>query len=476
MAERSFSVLESEEIWDSFTWLVYIDVMKKWLKIGVGVVILLIVALVVASNIFLTKNYLVAEIESSIDSRIQIGDLEVNLLSSPATVTISNVIIAERDVYAQDEVPHDERPKIEDGEIKVKEISFDVSLGELISKKINVSKLEVTGAHTKVVMNEEGELNIEKLFAEPPKEKKERERREKEKSFNAKENEDFVTELKQLIVKDTSFTMVIEKTGLVIEGSDLNVDLSDIRVDPNSLEQVNEAKLQFAAKMEVFSNEDERVKFGQIALQGPARVKLFDPATGDLEPDADVDFKIDDSSYVSTKVPYVKEVWKVTDTLGKLGLKVKVLPEQLTFGRSKKIKASYLKGKVDLHEPVSLVMSDWELALDGGSWFESGTEQHSFGVLLMAGESESAFVSKHLSTITDLVPKELRAKLHEEILEKVFVEGRLTLQVKTHGALSKPKVKLITRLPDTEKMAKEYAKKKLLNFALDKLLGDDKED
>lgn len=451
--------------------------MKKWAVIVAVAVVLLGVTLVVTSKMFLTKNYLVSELERSIDSRVQIGELEVKLFGGPARVTIKDVIIAERDDLARDEVPHDERPPIDDGAIKISEISFDVSLWELISKRIKVEQLAVSGLKASVVMDEDGKLNVEQLFAEPPKEKRARERREKKEGFNAKENEDFVTELKSLVIKDTEFSMVIEKTGLVIEGRDVNIALTDIKVDPNALEQVNEAHLQFSAHMDVFSNEKERKKFGQISLDGPARVKLFDPATGDLEPDAEVDFSIADDSYVSTQVPYVEKLWSATEkVMEKLSLEEYMLPDKLTFGRSKKVKASYLKGRVDLHEPLSLAMKDWELALDAGSWFESGSEEHQFKVLMIAGDSVSSFAKKHLSTLTDLVPEELRKVLHEEILSNIFIDDHLTLRVSTQGELSKPKVKLDTKLPDVEKMTKEYAKKKLLDYGMKKLFGDDDED
>ena len=442
--------------------------MKKWLIMGAGVLALTMVALAVAYQVLLSRNFLVSQIESSIDSRIQIGGLRVSLFSIPAKAVISDVIVAKRDDAARKGVPHDDRAKLESGEIRADEIRFDVSLWELLSREIKVTQLKVVGVHADLVMNEQGELNIEPLFAAPPETGKKKERK-KNKGLNAKDSPDVVTSLDSIIIQNAAFNMVIEKTGLEIIGRDLNLELSDIKVDPNALEQVNEARMRFAARFEAFSSGKDRIKYGQLGLDGPARLRLFDPATGALDPIAEIDFAIDPSSHISTKAPYVVKLWDVTETLRKIGLKSEPLPDQLTFGRGRKLDASYARNKLDLHEPVSLVLEDWELALEGGSWVELGNEQHASTVRLIASAKVSDYVSKHLDKIIRIAPEKMRAALKEEILKEIFVEDRLSLQIATSGTISDPDVDLKTRLPDAEKMAKDYAKSKLLDYAIEKL-------
>jgi len=439
--------------------------MKKWLIIGAAVLALLGVALVVTYRALLSRDFLVERIEASINSRVQVGDLGVSLFSVPAKVVIRDVILADRDDAARQGVPHDERAKLEEGRIRIEEIRFDLSLRDLISKQIKVSELKLAGAHFEMVMNEAGELDIEELFAAPP----DKPRKDKAKQDKAGGGADFVTELERLLIKDASFTLRIEKTGLEVVGDGVKLDLSDIRVDPSALEKVNEAKLEFAAKLEAFSTSKGRLKYGQLGLEGPARVRLFDPATGALAPDAEIEFAIHPDSHVSSKAPYLKKLWEVTDTLVKIGLKAEPLPDRLTFGRERVLSASYSRNRIDLRKPVSLQMEDWELVLDGGSWVELGTEQHRSSVWLIAGEKVSGFVAGHLAKLTEIAPAEARAGLQAELLGKVFVDDRLTLQVATHGPLSDPKAKLQTQLPDAEKLLKDYAKNKAMDFLLRKL-------
>ncbi len=443
--------------------------MKKWCIIGgslLGLLVALMVGLLVAYNAVLSKDFLVAKIEESIDSRVQIGDFRVSLFSVPAKVVIEDVLIAEPDELVRDGVAHDERPPLDGGVIEVKEIAFDVSLGELLSREIKVSKLQVKGAHFDMALNEAGDLDIEKRFAAPG-------GKQKDKAPAAEGNDKgasgFATQLDRLLIDDSSFSLLIEKTGLEVTGKDLRFDLKDIRVDPGALEKVNEAQLEFEAHLEAFSAKKGRQKYGQLGLEGPARVRLYDPATGKLDPDAEIEFAIRPDSYVSSQAPYIVKLWSVTDTLHKFGLNIQPLSSRLTFGRDRVIDGSYRRNRIDLHEPVALVMDDWELALKGESWIELGTEQHRSNVQLIAGSKVSRWMEERLQKITGVAPKEVRARLYQDFMKQLFVGERLALDASTQESLSDPKVRLETRLPDAKEIAKDYAKEKALDLLFDAL-------
>lgn len=442
--------------------------MKKWLILTACLLVLLgllATALVITYHRVLSRNFLVATIEESINSRVQIGDYRVSLFSVPAKVVIEDVILTRRDEAVREGVAHDERKPLKGGEIRVDEIRFDLSLRELLAREIKVSQLKVSGAHFEMRMNEAGDLNIEPLFAPPPDKEKERD----VEGLNAKDGSGFVTELDRLWIEDGSFKLLIEKTGLEVLGRDLSFDLSDIRVDPNALEKVNEAQLDFAARLEAFSAKKGRQKYGQLDLQGPARVRLFDPTSGALEPDAEIEFAILPSSYVSTRAPYIVKLWQVTETLRKIGLKKQPLPERLTFGRDRILHGSYRRNRIGLHQPVSLLMADWEMALDKGSWVELGTEQHRSQVHLIASAKVSQWVDDNLRKWLGKVPEKVSERLHQEFLAQLFVANRLTLKAGTQGALSDPKVTLETRMPEVQKVIKDYAKTKLMDLLIDQL-------
>ena len=443
--------------------------MKKWWIIGgslLALLLVLAVGLVVAYRTILSKNFLAAQIEKSIDSRVQIGDFRVSLFSVPATVVIEDVIITERDELARDGVAHDKRVPIEGGPVRIEEIGFDLSLRELLAREINVSKLRVRGAHFDLEMDREGKLNIESLFAAPPETEKDAEEDPAEEDAGKRA---FVTQLDRLLIEDGSFELLIEKTGLEVVGKGLRFDLKDIRVDPNALEKVNEAHLDFEAQLEAFSAKKGRQKYGQIGLEGPARVRLFDPTTGKLDPDAEIDFAIHQDSYVSSKAPYISKLWSVTDALHKIGLKDQALPDRLTFGRDRVLDGRYRRNRIELRQAASLMVEDWELILDGGSWVELGTEQHSSSVLLLANAKLSDWTAGHLAKLSESAPERVRASVLEQLRAPLFVEDRLTLKASTSGPLSDPKVTLETRLPDIGKLLREVATDTALEFLFQKL-------
>jgi len=451
--------------------------MKKWLIImGVGILSLM-VCLFTLARVMLTKNHLVGMIEKSIDSRVQIGGLDISLFSFPARVELKDVVVVERDDYANNEVPHDERAVLNDGVICVQSVCCDVTLWDLLSRRIRVEEFELRGLQAKAVIYEDGSNSLDAFFDNPDKKGGKRER--KERGFNAKDHEGFVTELKKVVVEDCSFELVVEKTGLVIVGEGIGFSFEDIKIDPNELEQVNGATVRMKGKVIVLSNNVERVKFGELGFLGSSQARLFDAVSGGLEPDLNLDLDITEDSYVSTKVPYVDKVWGVTERLKKLGVPSVDLEECIGFGRDRELKASYKKGRVDLLAPISLELSGWELSVSDGSWFQTGDETHEFRVQLIANDKVGSWVLEHMDTVTCVAPKSVRKELKEELIESLWVDKRLTIQVDTKGELSEPKVSVNRGLPDFkklgEKAVKDYAKRKLFDFARKQLGKDDDE-
>lgn len=439
--------------------------MKKWLIVAACLLLVGGVALTLTYRMLLSRDFLVARIESAIDSRVQIGSYGVSLFSVPARVVLRDVIIAERDESVCRKA-HDQRKPLKTGEIRVKEIRFDVSLGELLGKRIKASELRLRGAHFDMRLNEEGEFNLARRFAAPPDKRREE---ESDEGLNARDSSAMVTELQRLLIEDASFDLVVEKTGLEIEGRDLRLELSDIKVDPGALEKVNEAHLEFTVQLAIHSSRQGRLQYGQIGLEGPARVRLFEPVTGRLAPDAEIEFAMDRDSYLSARAPYLIRLWQVTEVLTKVGLTTKPLPEQLGFGRDRVLSASWADGRLDLRRPLSLVMEDWELMLGGDSWAHFGNEQHASAVSLVSSAKVSDFVSRHLSKLVEVAPERLRPQLHQQLCEPLFVGERLTLAVSTEGPLSDPRVKLQTLMPEIRKVLTDSAKAGLRNLLIDQL-------
>ncbi|MEO1857817.1 MAG: hypothetical protein ABGY95_10720 [Rubritalea sp.] len=435
--------------------------MKKWLKRLIVGLIITACVLAFSAKFLLTKEFLVEEIEDSIDSRVQIGSFDVSLFSVPAKATLQDVILAERDNSAYRKVTYSERIPLTEGVLMCKEVSFEVSLWDLLSRKISVEHFVLDGLHAKVKLHEDGTNSLDSFFKNAVEEDAPV---EEPQSFNARDKDEFVTHLKSISISNVSFDLTIEKTGVFIQGQDYSIELEDIKVDPSALELVNQAQLKLAGNLEVFDSASKTLKYGEIGLRGNAETQLFDPSTGDLDPDVTLDLDISDSSYLTTKVPYIEKVWAFGKKLEKYGINFGTLPEKAGFGRSRKIAGRYKRGRVDVTQDLSIVIHDWEVAVNDKSWLNSASEQHEFFLDLSASQKSSQSLVGHIDRLLKNVPKEIRGGIAEEIKSKWLVNDKLTLSLHSEGALSKPKVKTLTVLPNVDDLIKDYARKGAVDF------------
>ena len=442
--------------------------MKKWLKRLIIGLVFMACLLGLSAKFLLTKEFLVDEIEDSINSRVQIGSFDVSLFSIPAKVTLRDVVLAKRDKNVKRKVDYDERIPLKHGALECKEVSFEVSLWELFSKEIHVERFVLDGLHARVNLHEDGTNSLDSLFEDAPKEDKPE---DKPKSFNAREKDEFVTQLKSISISNVSFDLILEETGVLLQGTDCSVELEDIKVDPNALELVNQAELELAVNMQIFDSASKAIKYGEIGLNGNAQVQLFDPLTGDIDPNVTLDLDISDSSYLATQVPYIKKVWAFSSKLEKYGVSLGSLPKKASFGRSRKIAGSYKRGRVDVEKDISIVIHDWEVAVNEKSWLDSASEQHEFFIDISASKKSTKSLVGHIDGLLKSVPREIRGGLADEIKKAWLINGKLTLRLHTKGELSKPKIKMLTKLPDVEDLMKKHAKKGAIDFLFKQLGG-----
>ena len=100
---------------------------------------------------------------------------------------------------------------------------------------------------------------------------------------------------------------------------------------------------------------------------------------------------------------------------------------------------------------------------------EKATRSAELGLVCAVEPNDDTVQVGNLAKLVDSLPEEVRDKLQAEMRAQLFVEDRLTLKAGTQGSLSDPAVKLKTRLPDIEKILKEYATNKALDLLFQKL-------
>lgn len=454
------------------------SVFRKLLVIIVSLVLIGGVSLVYLFKSYVSKNYLVELAEGAINSRVEIGDIDLVVFGNSG-FRMENVRISQRDSLVEDGVAHDERPKMNESQILIKSLGLNVSIRDILSKKIDISKVFIEGADVKMVMLKNGDIDLGDLFRTPDSADdeelaKEDIEPEDKKSFNAKDQKEFVTLLRAAEIRDASVELLIEKTGLKTRIYDLNLLTKDIRIDPNTLETVNTATIEMSGNVSMKGKEGH--EFGEINFSGPATVKLFNTVTGEMEPNATVDFQLSETSYLNPVIPALKKAWDKLDVLNKVGVKVGDIPERVQFGRARKLSASYHLGLAELNADVSLVVKDWEIAVLKGGWANIPQSLHAAHAELVAPEYHSKKVAEWFDKTLAKIPGNKAESVASDFRQNWFTSNnQLAVKIGSQGGLSKPKVSLATELPDFKKLLGELGKDRL-QLEINKLRKDGDDD
>jgi hypothetical protein len=415
--------------------------MKKWILRIIFLLIVLTIAGFFFAKSYLTRDYLVAAIEKSINSRIQVKDIDVNLYGFSGTVDLNDVIITERDDLASEKIPHDKRDPIENGDIHLDSVTFDISIWEILSKKILVEKIDFDGVTLNLTLYENGDTSIEKLFAKP---RSERDEIEKPKKFNAKENEKFITTINEINLTNVDLNLIVEKTQLMVKGRGVYLNLLDINVNPKQLDTVNNAKIKVGGTFDLQSL-DSKQDYGKIISSGESDFTLFNGENGDLEPDMVISLTVDSESYLTSRVPALSKIWKTADMLNKFGIKSLRIPEKAKFKNDQSVRVAYKLGVSTLLDPLIIKVNDWELQALAQSWIGSGNNMHMLGVKLRVGEAISNKLGGLLaksSAASSILGKLTGGSGADSWLEN----GKFTLHVESSGELSNPKVTIKNKL------------------------------
>ena len=224
-----------------------------------------------------------------------------------------------------------------------------------------------------------------------------------------------------------------------------------------------------ASKIEIHSTEGWH--YGDLNLTGDASAMIFNPETGNMEPDVRGRIDLGDASWLNTKVPVISDAWESLEILEKVGVSITRLPERATFGRSQAVAVHYHLGKITVHEPLSIWLGDWEIAALDGSWLQTETDQHEINAEMLASVKSSERFLKAMSAVVGLLPSKMADKLINDVKGKIYKNNRLFIKVRSSEDLSDPKVRVVEGVPDLLDEAKKSGEDALKQKAGDLLRG-----
>ena len=424
--------------------------MKKRFSKIVALILVLLLLVSIGTGILVknlvTKDLLEQKIEEAINCDVSIGGVEVSLFNFPAKVVITDISLMPKD-----------GPKPNEAPVSIGEISLSIGLLALLERHIDVTHIGIKQAEFSVTYYKDGSTSLGKLFESPDKEKrKQKDKNKKEdEGFNIHDQGDFVTSLGGLSISDSYVKVVLEEMGLDLECKNLNLELSSIKLDPENLAASNEAELKAASEISIHSHSKEH--YGDLFMDGSAKVSLFNVSTGGIEPEIDGEFSLSDQSWLSTNMPIVAESWQQLSVLENVGIRVGALPEKATFGRSKSISAHYHLGRITVLKPLSIWVEDWEVAVLGKGWLDTQNDQHDVRLELLASQKASALMAPLITKALELLPEQIRSSVADDIQANLFRDDRLLVKVKSSGAFSEPKIRLDGKIIDISKSSRKAA-------------------
>lgn len=478
------------------------SVLKKVLVAGVA-----LAALVAASGGGLrwwlegklSKEAIVAQMESSWNCRAQIDSVTLVLAATPARLEITGCKIAPRD--AEVAKPFAQRTPLAEGkdDLSIARAVLEVKLQDLVSRKLNIQQLLLSDIFVSEDVTKEGESSLAVLFSKPTPDaqkaavvvsetkpavppssevatlppsdktpasvpaaettpaspapvKPEAEKKEK------KEHEPKVFEASQLgfsiqvnraSLERVAFKRVDHKTTSKTDVTDLNFSITDIDVNPADLATHNSFKVALNGKLKqrgrIGPKEARReVTMAEILLDGDGTINPFDVETGEWKPVSTLRLTLKKDSVLGGFMKLGEAAGKELKKFEDFGIDLSDLPMGGPLLEDANIRVSFQQDRITLLENALFAMAEFEASLEKEGWINATEDDHKMQLraTLGAGLQERISAGAELNAkkigLGDDSAKTLIKSLSDE-------KGRLYFDILSTGRFSKPNPKLDTK-------------------------------
>jgi hypothetical protein len=259
--------------------------------------------------------------------------------------------------------------------------------------------------------------------------------------------------------------VALEKSGLAFELLGFAGGLDAIEVDPGNLAATNRAMLEVAGVVRILEL-DRPVELGRIELSGPASVRLFDPVSGELSPDAEGRLLVGPKSYLGTRLPLFAKSWGKLDVVRSLGVSIPLVPDQLDLAEGP-VAVRYRNGAWQLLEPLAGAMDGWQLILNQGFAVDPSGDKQAGALSVIPTDVWAREFIATVGGVLGRVSAALGASAEDDLRKSWYQDGRMVIVLDVEGQLSSPSVALRNPLPDTKKVLENVGK-----GLLERLLGE----
>jgi hypothetical protein len=289
---------------------------------------------------------------------------------------------------------------------------------------------------------------------------------------------DLPPSLRRVHIENGAVIAYLSKPKAYLTLAQIDAEARDVAFDPDDLARRNRAVVDLRARLSV-EGADRSVRFADFALAMDADLAPFDPATGFLNPGQVYPLVLGRGSSIEA-LPLLEQLSGSLAALERAGVKLERLKLRADLATDSPLHLRLGNRKVELAGDAVLPFNDYTLTLNSESWLRPSDSTHAFAGNLLASEALSrealdslqAVVSEQVGSVAGESVGERVASLAREILvEPLLEEGKVSLDFRSTGKISDPKVKVENKLRNLKDAAKDALKRGALGDLLNGLLG-----
>lgn len=472
--------------------------MIKKIGIGIGVLLLLIVVglVVVLKSLgsFITPEFVVKQIESNLNVRAEVKEVNINLFSALSSVGVNGIKLGRRDAVADQGTPLSEREPMQSSTLSIDEVDLGISLGAILKQEFRLDKLLLINPKISLVLFEKGGTNLTNLFKPPvtvngepnPKldpavlelRKKEEQELANKKLEEVEPKEPFsiktvpvAISMGELGLKNANITVLMQKTKQVIKLDSTNLILKNLDIIPDDLENHNKVDLNLSFNLSVLGPKGNET--GKFILSSGGSIKPFDPATGRANPGLVHNVTIKEGSYISGFAAFDSLAGGLP-ALKSLNIKMDKLAQKAELNQDVTTKLAYTQGRVIFKDSPSFPTQNYDLKITEGTWIQLTNSTHLMKGKILVTKLESDKALSGMNKALEANAKGMdTSKIKQQILGNLLEKDRIALPFQSSGQIMRPQVRLGIELPSITNLfkgaVKEALKGKLPSGAKDAL-------
>lgn len=442
----------------------------------------------------LSKEAIVAQMESSWNCRAQIESVTLVMMASPARLEVVGCILAPRD--AEVSKPLAQRPPMTMGKtgMSIGRAVLELKLQDLLSRRLNVQQLTVSDVIVEEDVPRAGDSSLSILFEKPvnaeavtvtdaplpvtspatpvpvaeassvvvvapasgvpaaPVAKLEapaaiaQEKAVHEPEVFVASQLGFSINVRRASIERGNFHRNDHRNTTKTDVTDLNFSITDIDVNPADLAQHNSLNVTLSGRLKQrgrIGPKDARreVTMAEVVLVGEGTLHPFDIETGLWKPVSDLTLTMKKDSTLGGYMKLGETGSKELKKLDQYGIDLSDLSLGGPLLDDASLRLSFQDDRNTLAADAHFAMPDFELTLHKGSWLNGAEDAHEMQVRITCGPKLQDQVSAG-------VGKFLGADLGANVIKSLSDErGRVYFDMQSSGRLSKPKV-----VPDLQRL------------------------